>query len=176
MPANSAVLELPPKGAGFLPKSPKDGPAGFGRIDMTCRTVYFNGEFVSEQEARVSIFDSALMFGDMVFDMTRTYGQKPFRLKEHLERIYAGLKYLEIDCGLTLEEMERATLETLERNLPVVDGAGRPDHARRLPRTPARVQERVRRSRSTHRFHQLLALVVAPGRQQPPVTARVSTR
>jgi branched-chain amino acid aminotransferase len=123
MPATSAVLELPPKGAGFLPKSPKEGPAGFGGIDMTCRTVYFNGEFVSEQEARVSIFDSALMFGDMVFDMTRTYGQKPFRLKEHLERIYAGLKYLEIDCGLTLEEMERATLETLDRNLPVVDGA-----------------------------------------------------
>lgn len=90
---------------------------------MTCRMVYFNGKFVTEQEARVSIFDSSLMFGDMVFDMTRTYSQKPFRLKEHLERIYAGLKYLEIDCSLTLEEMEQATLETLERNLPVLDDA-----------------------------------------------------
>jgi branched-chain amino acid aminotransferase len=47
---------------------------------MAIRKVYFNGEFVSEQEARVSIFDSALMFGDMVFDMTRTYLQKPFNL------------------------------------------------------------------------------------------------
>ena len=90
---------------------------------MSERKVYFNGEFVSEQEARVSIFDSALMFGDMVFDMTRTYRQQPFRLKEHLERTYAGLKYLEIDCGLTLEEMEWATLQTLEINLPVMDGA-----------------------------------------------------
>ena len=61
-------------------------------MNMNSRTVYFNGQFVSEQEARVSIFDSALMFGDMVFDMTRTYKQKPFRLREHLERIYAGLK------------------------------------------------------------------------------------
>ena len=74
------------------------------------RKVYFNGEFVSEAEARISIFDSALMFGDMVFDMTRTYLQKPFRLRAHLERIYAGLKYLDIDCGLTLEEMEETTL------------------------------------------------------------------
>ncbi|MBM3802608.1 MAG: branched-chain amino acid aminotransferase [Acidimicrobiia bacterium] len=90
---------------------------------MQERKVYFNGEYVSEQEARVSIFDCALMFGDMVFDMTRTYRQKPFRLREHLERIYAGLKYLEINCGMSLEEMERATLQTLELNLPAVDGA-----------------------------------------------------
>ena len=90
---------------------------------MTPRRVYFNGEFVSEQEARVSIFDSALMFGDMVFEMTRTYLQKPFRLRAHLERMYAGLKYLGIDCGLTLEGMERATLQTLELNLPALDGA-----------------------------------------------------
>jgi branched-chain amino acid aminotransferase len=87
------------------------------------RKVYFNGEFVSEQEARVSIFDSALMFGDMVFDMTRTYRQKPFRLRQHLERTYAGLRYLNIDCGLAIDEMERATLETLEQNLPALDGA-----------------------------------------------------
>ena len=90
---------------------------------MATRKVYFNGEFVSEQEARVSIFDSALMFGDMVFEMTRTYLQKPFRLRAHLERMYAGLKYLGIDCGLTLEEMEQATLQTLELNLSALDGA-----------------------------------------------------
>ena len=143
---------------------------------MTCRTVYFNGEFVSEQEARVSIFDSALMFGDMVFDMTRTYGQKPFRLKEHLERIYAGLKYLEIDCGLTLEEMERGHPGDPGKEPAGCGRCRRPDHARRLPRAPARVQERVRRSRSTHRFHQLLAPVVAPGPATAPCTARVSTR
>ena len=85
---------------------------------MAQRSVYFNGQFVSEKEARVSIFDSALMFGDMAFEMTRTYERKPFRLREHLERLYASLRLLEIDCGLTLAEMERATLDTLERNLP----------------------------------------------------------
>ena len=85
---------------------------------MSERSVYFNGQFVPESEARVSIFDSALMFGDMAFEMTRTYNQTPFRLQEHLERLYGSLKLMEIDCGLSLEEMKQLTLETLERNLP----------------------------------------------------------
>ncbi len=82
------------------------------------RKVYFNGQFVSEAEARVSIFDSALMYGDMVFEMTRSYNGEPFRLRHHLERLYAGLTILEIDCGLTLDEMEAATLQTVEMNRP----------------------------------------------------------
>jgi branched-chain amino acid aminotransferase len=85
---------------------------------MPGRVVYFNGEFVSEQEARVSIFDSALMFGDMAFEMTRTYGQEPFRLGEHLDRLYGSLRLLEIDCGNSREEMEQLTIATLEKNLP----------------------------------------------------------
>ena len=88
---------------------------------MANRVVYWNGSFISETEARVSIFDSALMFGDMVFEMTRTFGQKTFRLREHLERLYASLDYVEIDCGLTIDEMESATLETIERNLPELE-------------------------------------------------------
>jgi len=85
---------------------------------MANRVVYFNGEFVPESEARVSIFDSALMFGDMAFEMTRTYRQEPFRLDEHLQRLYASLKLMEIDCGLSIGQMKQVTLETLERNLP----------------------------------------------------------
>ena len=81
------------------------------------RTVYFNGRFVPEAEARVSIFDSALMYGDMAFEMTRTYNHRPFKLREHLDRLYGSLRLLEIDCGLSLDDMLRLTLETLERNL-----------------------------------------------------------
>ena len=44
---------------------------------MSQRVVYFNGRFVPETEARVSIFDSALMYGDMAFEMTRTYNRRP---------------------------------------------------------------------------------------------------
>ena len=82
------------------------------------RTVYLNGRFLPEAEARISIFDSALMYGDMAFEMTRTYNRRPFQLREHLDRLYRSLRLLEIDCGLSPDEMERLTLETLERNLP----------------------------------------------------------
>lgn len=84
---------------------------------MSQRVVYFNGQFVPESEARVSIFDSALMYGDMAFEMTRTYNQRPFRLREHLDRLYGSLRLLEIDCGVTIDQMEQITRETLERNL-----------------------------------------------------------
>lgn len=89
---------------------------------MPNRVVYFNGEFVPEAEARVSIFDSALMYGDMAFEMTRTFNQKTFRLREHLERLYGSLRLLEIDCGLTIDEMEQVTEETLVKNLPTEAG------------------------------------------------------
>lgn len=82
------------------------------------RKVYVNGVFVPEAEARISIFDSALMFGDMVFEMTRSFNGQPFRLRHHLERLYVGLRMLEIDCGMTLDEMEAATLQTIEMNRP----------------------------------------------------------
>ena len=84
---------------------------------MPSRVVYFNGQFVPESEARVSIFDSALMYGDMAFEMTRTFNRRPFKLREHLERLYASLRLLEIDCGLSIDEMETVTLATLQDNL-----------------------------------------------------------
>ena len=89
---------------------------------MSERLVYLNGNFVSEREARISIFDCALMYGDMVFEMTRSFGQKPYRLREHLERLYSSLRYVEIDCGLSIDTMEAATVETIERNLPALEG------------------------------------------------------
>ena len=89
---------------------------------MATRVVYFNGEFVPEIEARISIFHSSLMFGDMVFEATRTFNQIPFRLREHLDRLYASMRYAEIDCGLTIDQMEAATRETIERNLPALGG------------------------------------------------------
>jgi branched-chain amino acid aminotransferase len=85
------------------------------------RKVYLNGEFVSEQDAKISIFDSALMFGDMVFEMTRSFNQKQFKLREHLERLYMSIKLLHIPINMTIEEMEQACLDTIEKNKPAFD-------------------------------------------------------
>jgi len=83
------------------------------------RLVYMNGEFVEERDAKISIFDSALMFGDMVFEMTRSFNKKQFKLREHLERLYIGIKLLHIPINMTIDEMELACLKTIEMNEPV---------------------------------------------------------
>jgi branched-chain amino acid aminotransferase len=80
------------------------------------RLVHFNGQLVPETEARISIYDSALMFGDMVFEMTRSFGKKQFKLHEHIERLYAGVKILRIPLQMAPEEMERACHATIEAN------------------------------------------------------------
>jgi branched-chain amino acid aminotransferase len=85
------------------------------------RVVYMNGKFVAESEAKISIFDSALMFGDMVFEMTRSFNKKQFKLREHLERLYVGIKILRIPMNMTIDELEKACYETIERNDKVFD-------------------------------------------------------
>lgn len=85
------------------------------------RIVYLNGTYVPESEAKISIYDSALMFGDMVFEMTRSFNKKQFKLREHLERLLTGLKILRIPLKMTLEELEAACYETIEKNDPVFE-------------------------------------------------------
>lgn len=83
---------------------------------MSDRLVYYNGSFVKERDARVSIYDSALMFGDMVFEMTRSFNKTQFKLKEHLERLYRGINILEIPINLTIDQLEQKCLETVDIN------------------------------------------------------------
>jgi len=86
------------------------------------RVVYMNGKYVSEADAKISIFDSALMFGDMVFEMTRSFNKKQFKLREHLVRLYHGMKILRIPVRMTIDEMEKACYETIEKNDTVFEG------------------------------------------------------
>lgn len=83
------------------------------------RVVWMNGRLVPEAEARVSIYDSALMFGDMVFEMTRSFHKEQFKLREHLERLYASIRYVRIPLEMTMEEMEGRVQETIEANDPL---------------------------------------------------------
>jgi branched-chain amino acid aminotransferase len=87
---------------------------------MEERIVYLNGAFVPETQAKVSVLDSGFNAGDGVYDVTRTFRHKPFKLREHTERLFRSLRYTRIDCGMSLEEMERTTLEVLERNKPLL--------------------------------------------------------
>lgn len=85
---------------------------------MNKRVVYINGKFVPEDQAKISIYDSALMFGDMVFEMTRSFNKKQFKLREHLERLYTGIKILRIPLTMTIDQMENACYKTIQANEP----------------------------------------------------------
>jgi len=82
------------------------------------RLVYISGELVPEPEARISIFDSAIMLGDTMTESTRTFRHVPFKLDEHIERLYQSLKLTRIDPQLSPAEMKRVTLEVFEANRP----------------------------------------------------------
>lgn len=80
------------------------------------RVVYHNGKFVEETAAAISIYDSALMFGDMVFEMTRSYNRKHFLLERHIARLFQGLKILRIDPGITEADLLSICMETTWAN------------------------------------------------------------
>ena len=80
------------------------------------RWVWFNGEIVPEDKAKLSIYDSALMFGDMVFEMTRSFRKKQFMLKEHLERLFRSINYVRIPMEYTIDELEQACHDIQEKN------------------------------------------------------------
>lgn len=83
------------------------------------KQVFFNGSFIPESQAKISIYDSSLMFGDMVFEMTRSFNKKQFKLREHLERLYASIKYLRIPIKMSIDKMEKHVYETIEVNEPL---------------------------------------------------------
>ena len=85
------------------------------------RIAYFNGRFVPEREVLVPFRDRGFKYVDAVFDTTRTFGHRVFKLAEHVERLYRSLRYLRIDPGVPAEKMVTITEEVLRRNLPLLD-------------------------------------------------------
>jgi branched-chain amino acid aminotransferase len=80
------------------------------------RIAYFNGSYVPEAEVRVPYRDRSFIYGDGCFDMTRTFNGKPFKVKEHIDRFYRSLHYLQIDIGMSPERMIEITHEVVDRN------------------------------------------------------------
>lgn len=78
--------------------------------------IYLNGEFVDEEEAKISVFDHGVLYGDGVFEGIRAYNGRVFRLSQHIDRLYESAKSILLDIGMTKEEMSEALLETLRRN------------------------------------------------------------
>jgi branched-chain amino acid aminotransferase len=78
--------------------------------------IWLNGEYVPRSEAKISMTDRGFRLGDVVFDTSRTFNGVVFRLRDHLDRLYRSLKYTRIDPDMSIDEMERVTLEVVQRN------------------------------------------------------------
>ena len=75
------------------------------------RVAWFNGEFMPEREVRIPFRDSSWVYGDGCFDMTRSFGHRLFKVKEHVDRLYRSLKNLRIDPGFGPQRMCELTQE-----------------------------------------------------------------
>ena len=78
--------------------------------------IYLDGAFVPKEEAKVSVFDHGLLYGDGVFEGIRAYNGRVFRLDEHLDRLYDSARTIALEVPLTKAEMAEAICEVLRRN------------------------------------------------------------
>ena len=81
---------------------------------------FLNGELVPESQAGIPIRDRGFIYGDAVFDAARTFGGVPFKLTEHVKRLYDSLRYVRIDPGMDMDEMEMWSRRVVEHNHPLL--------------------------------------------------------
>lgn len=78
--------------------------------------IYIDGEFFEKNDAKISVFDHGLLYGDGVFEGIRIYSGKIFRIEEHLERLYDSAKAISLNISLSIDEMVSAVYETVSVN------------------------------------------------------------
>jgi branched-chain amino acid aminotransferase len=78
--------------------------------------VYIDGQYYPKSQAKVSVFDHGLLYGDGVFEGIRAYSGSVFKLKEHVDRLYRSAHMLMLEIPITKEQMIQAVVETLRRN------------------------------------------------------------
>jgi len=78
--------------------------------------IFIDGKYYDERQAKVSVFDHGLLYGDGVFEGIRAYNGRVFKLAEHIERLYCSAKAILLKIPLPPDEMTRAVVETCRRN------------------------------------------------------------
>lgn len=78
--------------------------------------IFLNGEFVEKENAKVSVFDHGLLYGDGVFEGIRSYNRRVFRMVEHINRLYEGARAISLEIPVTKDDFCERILETLKIN------------------------------------------------------------
>ena len=112
------VIDEPQAGAATAKAAVK--PAVETRSSQSTATkearIYIDGKFYAEADAKVSVFDHGLLYGDGVFEGIRFYNGRVFRLEEHLERLWDSARSICLDVPISMPEMTEALLETIRQN------------------------------------------------------------
>ncbi len=78
--------------------------------------VYIDGSYHPKSQAKISVFDHGLLYGDGIFEGIRAYNGSVFKLKEHVDRLYRSAHMIMLEIPMTKEHMTQAVLETLRKN------------------------------------------------------------
>src|SRR5262245_60331059 len=78
--------------------------------------IYISGQLYAKEDAKISVFDHGLLYGDGVFEGLRSYGGRVFRLEEHISRLYESSKAILLEIPMSQQEMCDAVNETVRLN------------------------------------------------------------
>lgn len=78
--------------------------------------VYINGKLYPKDEAKISVFDHGLLYGDGVFEGIRCYNGNVFKFSEHIDRLYDSARAISMEIQLTKDELKDAVINTLKAN------------------------------------------------------------
>src|SRR5438132_4344987 len=78
--------------------------------------IYINGKYYDKADAKISVYDHGLLYGDGVFEGIRIYEGKVFRLQQHLDRLYDSAHHIHLEVPLDKEQMADAVYSTVQAN------------------------------------------------------------
>src|SRR5882672_5475088 len=78
--------------------------------------IYIDGKYYDQKNAKISVFDHGLLYGDGIFEGIRAYNGRVFRLKEHIDRLFYSAKAILLDIPMSHAEIMKATVETCRKN------------------------------------------------------------
>src|SRR2546426_1115463 len=84
--------------------------------------VYINGKLYDKADAKISVYDHGLLYGDGIFEGIRIYEGKIFRLREHIERLYDSARAIKLEIPMNREQMIEAVTSTVQANLRLSPG------------------------------------------------------
>ena len=79
--------------------------------------IYINGKYFDKEDAKISVFDHGLLYGDGVFEGIRSYARLVFRLKEHIDRLYESAHGIMLKIRISKKEMVDAELKATQAHL-----------------------------------------------------------